>query len=700
MVLQKDLMDSTGSAAASGREGKANSLLARFPWKIFSIIFAAAYLFVVAFFGDVDAAAMLSYFLGQVVFTLLPGMAFASLVRITGNKIKFICLSYFLGIFINIICYIAVYLAGAPDALLWVLIAVSALSLILIYKKRDVLKSLREDNAGAAMLSLVTAGLLIVILVYTILNNFTPDFTPNTFYYHDMLFNTGNITALYLRFPPLDIRDLGMSFNYHYLYTIFLAVYKNIFGISSFNLNFKLFPVTQILLFASSFYILFSRYIKNMLFAGIAIVLVLLSDEFIFIHVMWAAFSTTFGIVLCMVSVYFFMKYMENMENAKIRDKNFWMAILFFGMASFAKGPFALVLLAAFGILLVYQLFRRKNPKTVVVHGLIALAVIGVSYLVIMWNVSGFNVLTKEFATLMTRRAPDYYQWAQSAWGGSMSPLLIKALTYPVYLLLNYTAVVIAFFMLLFSMIKWRREDIKKELFLFSFISAGVLLASVTAQPGLSNMFFIMIAVPVSLLSIIIVFKRMGSFRSIIKKILLIAVASAIVISAGFNIRDAKNFTIMSIRQYPSAGLTDNPALNTTPGANSISYDEYLGMLWLKENTPKDAVVAGDRYYYTPSEVLNDARYFYYTAFSERQFYLEGYNYTNTTEENYQEIITDKLATMKLVYQNDAAAIEKLRQAGVTYLVRSEFASPSFQLDPRYGKVVYGNKDIVIYELY
>lgn len=687
------------------RETKSNKILARFPWKIFSIIFALAYLVVLATLGDTDPVAVLSYFLGQIVFVLIPGMAMGAIFSVAHEKIKYICLSYFLGIFLSLVCYVIVYLLNLQDYLLYLLIGVSVLSFVALYKKRTFFSTLKTNNSGAAVLSITTAVLLIMILSYTIFNNFKPDYTPNTTYYQDMLFNTGNITALYLDFPPQDIRNLGFSFNYNYLYCMFLAVFKNIFGIPSFDLNFKLFPVTQIILFASSLYILFRKYFKNMVWVAVAIMLTLFADEYLFAHVMWAAFSTSFGLVMCMLSIYFFLRYTDNMETAKIKDKNFWMAILFFGMTSFAKSTFALVLLAGLGVILLYQLFRKKNPKTVLAHGFIAIAVIGLSYLVIMWGVTGYNSFTKGFATIMTAMAPSYYVSAVNAWSAGLSPFLIKLAVYPVFLSINYTTVVIAFVLLAYALIRWRREDIKKEIFLFAALTAGIVFASVITQPGLSNILFMIIEIPISILAIIMVLKRLlclNDARIIFKRVLLIAVCALVALHTGFSIRSIRisdQTGPYPLKSYPLASLTDTPVLNTTPNANCISYDEYLGMLWLKENTPKNAIIAGDRYYYSPNEVLLDARYFYYTVFSERQFYIEGYQYTNTTEKNFDAIIQDKLMTMKLVYQNDEEAIGKLRQAGVQYLIRSEYASNFFQLSPKYGKIVFANKDIVIYQL-
>jgi hypothetical protein len=688
------------SAFVEPHESKANAALARFPWKIFSIAFAAAYLVVVCYFGVVNPASMISYFLGQIAFTLIPGMAMGAALSITGEKVKFICLSYFLGIFINIVFYLVFYLAHLQDFLLYGMIAASALSVFCLYKKRSYIKLMQTNNAGGAVLSITTAICLVMILFYTIFNNFTPDATPNTLYYHDMLWNTGNITALYLQFPPQDLRDLGLSFNYNYLYTMFLAIYKNLFGISSFDLNFKLFAVTQILLFTSSAYLLFQKFIKNMVWVAAAIMLVLFVDGTLFAHVMWAAFSTTFGLVFCILTVYYFFKYTEIMETAKAGNKNFLFLVLFYGMALFAKSTFALIPLAGMGVVLLCQLFQKKNVKVTLLHGIVLIAVTGLACISIYVNVHGFNGLSRGLATLMLDANLPYFQWAVQTWSNALSPTVIKLLCYPVFLATKYTVVTVSFFVLLAAAIKWRREDIKKELFLLASIIFGIVLASVTTQPGGSNALFIMICEPLSLVAIVLVFKRyfaQKDAKPVLRRILCIAVCALVGLQLCFTIPG--EIQSIDIKSYPPTAYTDHPVVKDASDYNTISYWEYLGMLWLRNNTPKDAIVAGDRIYYANSDALTYARYFDYTAFSERQFYLEGYNYTNTNEKNYESIIQDKLDTLKLVYQNDPDAIAKLKTAGVTYLVCSDFVHAGFQLSPQYGDVVFKNQFITIYKL-
>ncbi|MEG1656889.1 MAG: hypothetical protein RR292_05350, partial [Christensenellaceae bacterium] len=89
----------------------------------------------------------------------------------------------------------------------------------------------------------------------------------------------------------------------------------------------------------------------------------------------------------------------------------------------------------------------------------------------------------------------------------------------------------------------------------------------------------------------------------------------------------------------------------------------------------------------------------YYSAFSERQFYIEGYNYINTYQKDFQKIIDARLATMKAVYTGDDAAIAQLKADGVAYLISSTFATPEFVLPAQYGEPVFKNEGITIYQL-
>ena len=137
--------------------------------------------------------------------------------------------------------------------------------------------------------------------------------------------------------------------------------------------------------------------------------------------------------------------------------------------------------------------------------------------------------------------------------------------------------------------------------------------------------------------------------------------------------------------------------IEAIPSPNSITKYEYEGMNWIKENTNKNAIIASDRWYIQNS--LKDARYFYYSTFSDRQFFLEGWLYSNL-ETRRINILKNKKRISKILFskeKNNKADIMKLNN--INYLVVSRFSNPDLEIDNEGIELLFENRDIKIYGL-
>ena len=357
-------------------------------------------------------------------------------------------------------------------------------------------------------------------------------------------------------------------------------------------------------------------------------------------------------------------------------------------MAIGTKSLFAVILIAGAGIVFLVQIIRRKNALQMFFGGLSMLGVLAFMMLTMVVGTHTYNSLSIDFLTPMLAENPAYYQSLLS----SIGTLGAAAVAYPVYLFFKHTVLLLASVMLVCFLIRKRKADLT-AIFLLSGILAGIIAASVFFQPGYSNALFMEAAVPFGVFGVYYVLKDSWNGESIKKaaKIVLVCIAAGVlavgvISTARLVVQDWKQ----KIENQYNVSLYDG-----------ISVFEYEGMKWLYENTPEDAIVASDRYYFVPGEDPYYARYFYYTAFSERTNYLEGYYYINTYEDDYQQIIDDRLTLLKRVYyEGDPDALAELADQGVDYLVSSQFATPAFWLDTRFGETVFQNDGITIYRLY
>ncbi len=130
-----------------------------------------------------------------------------------------------------------------------------------------------------------------------------------------------------------------------------------------------------------------------------------------------------------------------------------------------------------------------------------------------------------------------------------------------------------------------------------------------------------------------------------------------------------------------------------------VSKETIQAYQWLRDNTDESSRIAVDRF----SEGLDktsggkDKRqiYFYASAFSERQCFIEGYDYSDITEEQIQA----KLRTNEKFFSSDPnTANSALSLNGINYLVVTQIGHPDFvNTNPQLEKV-FENKDVSIYK--
>ncbi|MEG1392882.1 MAG: hypothetical protein RSC60_01260 [Christensenellaceae bacterium] len=654
-------------------------------WILFLAIFCIGVVAFCGIYGQTSVSEQFLFILSQIAFVLIPGMALVLLICPPKHTLSLLIVSYMMGVALVIAQYYLFYAIGLKDLIVLPMSILSLLSVWVLYKKRSRFQEIKQNNQDMWALSALLAALIVLVLFSAIVPSSVPNAAtqPYATYYQDMLWNTGNTTSIANGLPVMDLHVEGLTFSYHYFTSVFLAVFKNILNVSSVFLNFKMLPILQIILYAGALYLLFSLVTKKIGLRVLLVCITVFSSLILLQHLLFFAYATAFSLAFTVLCAYFFIKYIKNMEQCKVGDKNFLLFLIFFAVAVGTKTLFAGVFMAGAGILFLYQIIRRKNTKIMFIHGLLMVAVVGVLYLAMVYGTHGYNGLQVAFGTPMTMQGQIYFE-----------PLvanlqLAKILSYPLYLIRNHTMMVTAIVLLLVFVFK--STDKKLPILLLSMTVVGLAMASVLYQPGLSNILFIEATTPFCVFAVFWCAKQIHNSKSL-KKGLKIGLLCVVVAATVFGVTTVSRQIAATAQNQVVRSQNINPN-------DGISAYEYEGMQWLKQNTPKDAVIAADRYYFIEGENPAFARYYYYSAFSERQFYIEGYNYINTYQKDFQKIIDTRLATMKAVYAGDDAAIAQLKADGVAYLISSTFATPEFVLPAQYGEPVFKNEGITIYRL-
>ncbi len=673
-------------------------------WILCLAVYAAGFIVLTQRFGQVSFSDQFMFLISQFAFVLVPGMAAARLLMgpfpvngherdgaaHTGSLIKFIAISYLLGIVLVILEFYIFYSLGAKESLLIEMAAVALASVWFLFGKKEDFRNIPLDNREGWALSALLAGLLTMVFFSAVYASKVPDLGghPSMSYYQDLLWNTGNTTAIANGFPVMDIHVEGITFSYHFFTNVFLAAFRNILGISSFVLYFKFLPVLQVIVFAGAMYLLLSLTVKNVWVRTALVAATLFSSIILMRHMLWQAYATVFALSFTIAAAYFLLRAFKDIEKIKVfKNRDFLLFLVFLCAAVGTKSLFAVMLIAGAGIVFLMQMIRRKNTLQMFAGGIAMLGVLAFMMFTMVVGAHGYNGLSAEALTPMLAANPAYYQALLSAVGETAAALI----AYPVYLFLNHTVIAAALVMLVVYMAARRKPDVV-AVFLLSGILAGIVAASVFFQPGYSNVLFMVAAVPFGVFAVFYVLMKglEGGKVKTSGKIILVCIAAAITVWSVLP-------TAQTVVQDWQGKLENQ---NNVSPYDGITAEEYEGMKWIADHTPKDAVVASDRIYYVPGEDDNYARYFYYTAFSERENFLEGYYYINTYDENYQQLIDERLALLKRVYTSDPAAVAVLADQGVDYLVSSTFMTPAFYLDKSLGEVVFSNGGITIYRLY
>ena len=153
----------------------------------------------------------------------------------------------------------------------------------------------------------------------------------------------------------------------------------------------------------------------------------------------------------------------------------------------------------------------------------------------------------------------------------------------------------------------------------------------------------------------------------------------------------------------PSAAYHAQPEATYNP-YQSLSSDEYDAVMWLKDNTPEDSLIASQMYASVSPEDFDyhdrwSCCHFLYAAYSCRMFYLEGSGFSLETYEAPLRLKmirnTDKLYDPKNSGRGDLA-----RSLGVDYVMvtkKTHPATPDLSSDDY--KPVFSNDDVDIYEV-
>ncbi|MEN6461904.1 MAG: hypothetical protein ABFC94_11120 [Syntrophomonas sp.] len=625
-------------------------------------------------------------FIAWLVFlNLLPGLGVWGLIgRTIGSGSAFV-MALALGVTYNIICYLVGLMASAfwLYIVLVSLLAAAGMYFVFSYlrdaKNRHLFRKIPlADFCVLAILILMTN----TILYYNYYLSTPLPGKVDIEYYLDIPWHLGNIAALSLNWFPQDFRLAGYPFHYHFMAYAWMAALKSC-HFSSAMILLRLYPA-----FFLNLLLLLVWYTGKVLFSRTAavgaVILFLMAGNFwsfkpynLFLNNLMFSPTYLLAMVLMLYLIVEIYWYLTLVHINKSHIRRIAVIIPLMAVLAGAKGPFLPVVIA--GILSLMILIKRIRTKTAVLFGAGVLIFV-LAYLVIYRSGGAADLgITTGQLIYNTAVYKDSYGWFHS-----------KGLTYagPLAVIIYLVAFLgIKWAALVFCMARLRDKNRQIQYtLLLGMAVAGMTLGYLLQARDNSQYYFLfagMIAINLLTADFLAEFYKPGPNR-----------ARGLLIS--FLILAAMVPSFKDTYQMIGKNMHDT-AQRQMLTTKALTPELYEGLVFLSKNTSPQDLVVGRRFSNTAGRRI----WFYYSAFSERRFLLEGWefmpsNRTTEVEKRYQDIV--RLYKTKSVIE----ARDILSRYHIDYMIADKKYRSTCPHFPHQGIItpIFTNEKVIIYKVH
>lgn len=519
--------------------------------------------------------------------------------------------------------------------------------------------------------------------------------------YHDALFHTGNIASLSRTFPNADIRIEGLTFYYHYFYELIFAMCKHIFKMDAFRLYLNgnalicAFPLTMALVtigerirglkevlplryfFYCSGLLISGICMLPLVFAGVLLPVSWLGNHiFSNINAMGLALSITILVVDVLAEIWY----------DKLAFSNLITLFIFSMAATGFKGTTATMLVGiTWAVFIIEWIITRKFHLQKLLYNVALTLGFVLTYLTVTvgTNPSGANNRAMTVTAAGTLEAGRVGQLFTKLGLDYMAfPWVVIAVVLSIVCILGPTVITFV----AFTVDKFKtliKDGVIGDIFdwfAIGMVLMGVIGFSAVSVPGLSQGYFVITSAGFVFYCSVryTIEHRMALIFKVMHAWFIIGTVLLAVDIVYFCYSDVKQNAIYKQEAEGRADL--------------VSADTMEAYFWLRDNTAADSIIAVDR---LSEELDYRSIYFYASAFSERQCYLEGYDYSDVAEEQLEA----KLSMNEKFYSDDFLAAEAAFEvAGVDYLVVTKQEHPDYHATSKNLKLVFNNSKVMIYK--
>ena len=679
--------------------------------KILCILAACIAVFIAIAFFKADVRTLLLYALYLIFGVLLPGNVILKNLKLESPHFSTeLIRSFFTGFALNLILYYASALTGSYRLIFIIAPLLSVLWLVNLFRN-DPHMAFRKfadavDSAPASFFVFVLLALL-YSMGSTQFRYIAPEHSLFSLMMQDYGFNAGIVNALAEGFPPKNPWIDGRIITYHYYTQMFLAIPVRLLGLTSDNLIMCCTPYLMGAVFPLSLFSFFREMTSDKKRTGLYCLAFFLANMFMLkrfassnvcYHLLTNMDNAGLG-VSCMLAALPLLKEWDAPSEGGLKRSGSaaFLLSVFIMIMTGIKGPVAVVMVGGMTGTFLLALIMRKANKGMASATLLSIISFSLIYLFVLEgehsNASGGTVLNLGEVTDLF-----FYKYAVMHLGLPRSTALLVLLC--VFAVFFFTAFLVPF------AVGYIRELIlvipgKKD-FSFSRVSVyasclvGFLALMVLNFSGHSQVYFGFASCVLVPAIAFWFFEDVKDKKTIpvilVKAVFFVSLCFFACTMALYATRTAAS----SVRLYNSKGIHLETYRN-------LSASEYEGLIWLRDNTDKDALCASDRfnsvsmkeYDYTRR---NNNTHFAYAIYSQRRQYLEGSGFSLFADQN--ELRREMLEkNMQMFDKDNNDRGEFARSLGVDYVIVSKRFNNFGDLSNADYTICFSNEDMDIYKI-
>ncbi|MDF2675386.1 MAG: hypothetical protein K0R09_3658 [Clostridiales bacterium] len=640
----------------------------------------------------------------QLIHVYLPGALLRRILNINKGTVENISYSYALGIIFTILEYFFLYSINKQDSFMIIGPVLSIMELVLfinmLFKSRE--REQVTDRSIPIVLLFITALLMLITFVGFTIANPLPYQTGMVTYNPDFLWTIGNTQAIIRGLPPMDARMSGIVFNYHYFLSVHLAVMSIVSKLGTVEVFFWFSQIGKVFLMVFSSYVLGKAYFNNRKKA------LFFSWVFFFSNCasLYGAYKINYGIFLNFnfshvtdypfgyeLSISFlFLCAAIIIDQIKCNKLHYGYLIaggLFTFGATGSKGPLGAMIFGVLVVVLIILIVQRKEYKLVAPY----MYVTAFGYLIVFFTLLNRGGELLDISPGFTVSASILGKVLKKL-GNENNMKYLRVAFIPIHFVLYLPFAAIPFLEWFFNKLRHIKTTRAEEFLIGGMALSGILASYLLKHTGSSHMYFIMAST--AFIEICAIDWLAANFKRAdwLIKLIIIGGFAAGTITTYYMTMFEYNKAMVKVEQIKSKSL-----MYANPYFDRITRYEYEGMKWLDNNTDINSIIATDRHFIGKQQTEAFSRSFYYSAFSNRQVFLEGWLYTYPSKE-IQDIIKHKYEiNSKLFSKKEENRSKIMRENGIDYLVLSRVTDSDIKIDEKNLVCVFSNRDLRIYKL-